>query len=84
MISVASRSARSPWLLSSWYWRSCSGAFVTPPEAPAFLRIADFGASSIDLMLYCFIRRLSEADMTAMVSDPKLQRHAAGRRVVYH
>ena len=64
--------------------RSCSGAFVTPPEAPAFLRIADFGASSIDLMLYCFIRRLSEADMTAMVSDPKLQRHAAGRRVVYH
>jgi MscS family membrane protein len=30
--------------------------FVAPPEAPVFVRIADFGASSIDLMLYCFTR----------------------------
>lgn len=30
--------------------------FLAPPEAPRFVRIADFGASSIDLMLYCFTR----------------------------
>lgn len=30
--------------------------FAAPPEAPLFVRIADFGASSIDLMLYCFTR----------------------------
>lgn len=30
--------------------------FVAPPEAPVLVRIADFGASSIDLMLYCFTR----------------------------
>lgn len=30
--------------------------FAAPPDAPLFVRIADFGGSSIDLMLYCFTR----------------------------
>ena len=32
------------------------GGFVQPPEAPAFVRIASFSNSSIDIMVYCFTR----------------------------
>ena len=37
------------------YLRS-DNAFVQPPRAPLFVRIDSFGASSIDLMIYCFTR----------------------------
>ena len=50
-----------------------SGEFVSPDDAPTFVRIDSFGDSSIDILLYCFTRTTNWGEWLA-----------AKERLAYH